>query len=118
MVAELSFGFWTTLLNRKYEGIFWPRLLEETFPHLVASKRTRATLSKRFEKIRRLRNRVFHHEPIWKFEDLETRHSEILETLGWINRELERTVTMIDRFPTIYSSGVSQYRHLLDDLLK
>jgi len=37
---------------------------------------------------RELRNRVFHHERIIHWADLDSRHAAIMETLGWISSEL------------------------------
>src|SRR3990167_1230788 len=32
VIAELSFGFWASLLDRRYEQVLWPRLLRAVFP--------------------------------------------------------------------------------------
>jgi hypothetical protein len=39
VVAELTFGFWTNLLDVRYERrqILWPPLLEAAFPHQLLS---------------------------------------------------------------------------------
>lgn len=37
IVAELSFGFWTSLLNARYEQRLWPRLLRTAFPSMPRS---------------------------------------------------------------------------------
>jgi len=72
MVAELSFGFWTSLLDVRYErsNVLWPHLLRPTFPRMRNRDRKRKTISARINSIRLLRNRVSHHEPIWHWRDL------------------------------------------------
>lgn len=70
IIAELTFGFWTSLLDRRYEQILWHKIIKTTFPYMPRTNRTRQHLSQRFNKIRFLRNRVFHHEPIWYWQDL------------------------------------------------
>lgn len=93
IIAELSFGFWTSLLTKRYESslpmpthaLFWPKLLSTAFPHMPRHIRTRKNISIRLDHIRKLRNRVFHHEPIWKISDLVERHREIVEAVGWIS---------------------------------
>ena len=67
--------------------------------------RTRKTLSKRFNRIRHLRNRVFHHEPVWYWQDLAQQHQEILEAIAWIEPALKDLVMTVDRFPETYQLG-------------
>lgn len=118
MVAELAFGFWTGLLNARYERIFWPRLLRTAFPAMPNSIRTRKQLSTRLNEIRRLRNRVFHHEPIWYLRGLAQQHSELLETLHWINPELRATIQLVDRFPEVYQNGLTMVQVRLAAFVK
>ncbi len=108
VVAELTFGFWTSLLDRRYERILWPSLLKTTFPHIPRALRTRQDVSKRFNSIRKLRNRVFHHEPVWKRLDLKQDHDDIIDTIGWICPVLQRVTLCTDRFPTVHSKAYNQ----------
>jgi len=80
IIAELSFGFWTSLFDVRYEHnqILWPKLLKPTFPYLPKGQRTRAFLSRELNRIRFLRNRVFHHEPIWHWKDLAIQHQHLI----------------------------------------
>lgn len=68
LVAELNFGFWSSMFNSPYEESLWhadgAHLIDVTFPNLPRTLRTRKKISRRVERIRRLRNRVFHYEPI------------------------------------------------------
>ncbi len=98
ILAELSFGFWTSLFNKKYDQVLWHKIIKKTFPHMKAKVRTRATLSKRLNKIRRLRNRIFHYEPIWYYNDLKQQHEQILETIGWIEPKMKDMILPIDQF--------------------
>jgi hypothetical protein len=47
VVAELSFGFWTSLLGKNYEQKLWPKLLCLMFPHMPRRQRTRANVADR-----------------------------------------------------------------------
>lgn len=107
LVAELTFGFWTSLLDRRYEHgqVLWPTLLKAAFPHLPAAQRTRRGVAQRFDRLRLLRNRVFHYEPIWHWHDLRQQHAEMLEALGWLCPELAHGVLATDRFLTIHAAG-------------
>jgi hypothetical protein len=106
LIAELKFGFWTSLLDNRYEQILWPKIIRSVFPHMPASLRTRKNISRRFNKIRRLRNRIFHYKPIWHWIDLNEQHSEILETIAWIQPEgLILLPPHVDRFKRVFKAG-------------
>ncbi len=117
IMAELSFGFWTSLLDARYEQGLWPKLLKPTFPHMPRQIRTRKNLSRRLNRIRHLRNRVFHHEPVWHWQDLARQHSETIETIGWISSELRDTMRIVDRFPVVYDAGSTVYQRSLERML-
>ncbi len=89
--------------NKKYDQILWHRIIKTTFPHMHARIRTRATLSKRLNQIRKLRNRIFHYEPIWYYNDLKKHHEQIIETIGWIEPAIKDMIQPIDHFDTCMS---------------
>jgi hypothetical protein len=64
-------GFWTALFNAPYERALWNPpmlgLLDDTFPFVPRRSRSRRRLFQHLDTIRRLRNRMFHHEPIWNW---------------------------------------------------
>lgn len=113
IVAELTFGFWTSLLDRRYEQILWPPLLKDAFPYMPRKHRTRANLSKRFHTMRQLRNRIFHHEPIAHWRDLARQHGEIVEAIAWIAPAAKDLVQAIDRFPTVHAQGTAPIEQTL-----
>lgn len=113
MVAELSFGFWTSLLDRRYEQVLWPVLLKSCFPFMPRALRTRANLSKRFQRIRTLRNRIFHHEPIWYWQDLRQQHTDILEAISWIEPTARDLAVAVDKFPAVHGAGLDTIRQSL-----
>ena len=120
VVAELSFGFWTSLLNARYERQqrLWPRLLQTAFPAMPRRIRTRSTVSNRFQDIRGLRNRIFHHEPIWQYRDLQRRHAELLEAVSWIDHRVGVIVQSFDRFPSVYQISPYDMRAQIELYLK
>jgi len=67
--------------------------------------RTRKNVSRRFDIIRKLRNRIFHYEPIWHLTDLKDQHQQIVEAIQWIDRGAIRLIENIDRFETVYRNG-------------
>ena len=110
IIAQLNFGFWVGLFDSRYEQVLWRKLLKPVFPHIPRRHRTRGALAGRLYRIRLLRNRVFHHEPVWNRRNLNEQHKRIMETIGWINPEMKRFVEMLDRFPETYATGAGYLR--------
>lgn len=92
VVAELSFGFWVSLLGkggrgrapdtgkRNYDMTLWRKALYKAFPN---SRRSRAETHRPLDYLRTFRNRIAHHEPIFN-RHLEADYQSILEVTGWI----------------------------------
>lgn len=73
VISGLDFGFWTNLLTKTYQeprehSLLWPLLLNKVFPGRPVGT-SRFKLEKKFSRIRELRNRLAHHEAIWKFHE-------------------------------------------------
>lgn len=68
--------------------------------------RTRANLAQRFNEVRKLRNRIFHHEPIW-YWPLKQKHERILEAIHWIEPAMVDLISTVDRFPDVYADGIA-----------
>jgi hypothetical protein len=105
LISELKFGFWTSLLDKRYEQVLWTKIIKDVFPKLKRKYRTRKFVSKIFNQIRNLRNRVFHYEPIWYWHDLKKQHMQIIEAIQWIDRGALNLIENIDRFELIYKEG-------------
>jgi len=110
LVAELTFGFWCTLFDSRYEHgqVLWPHLLRmPVFQHVPRKLRTRKAMSGYANRLRTLRNRVFHHEPIWAWDDLPKRVDESEDWLRWLNPEVAKLLPLVDRFRSINAAGWS-----------
>lgn len=110
IVAELSFGFWTSLFDVRYEHgqVLWPKLLKPTFPFLPKGQRTRHYLSRELNRIRLLRNRIFHHEPIWHWKDLPSQHNSIINLTKSLSLSASKFLKIFDQFKEVYFNGKSQ----------
>lgn len=115
LVSELNFGFWTSLFDSHYEVSLWRKIIGRVFPHLKTPLKNRKHLAGVFHKIRKLRNRAFHHESIWNRENIMSDHEQIIEAVGWISPALQAVAHAIDRFPQIYCGGAEPYRRILVD---
>ncbi|MDC4233920.1 hypothetical protein M3T53_09455 [Actinomyces sp. B33] len=98
LVAGLSLGFWVGLLNAgqprnrdlNYETVLWRPYLHKAFPNMpkdsggYPSRRRAHTL---LNGIRVFRNRVAHHEPVWR-----GRHREMLDSIVTVARYMDADV--------------------------
>ncbi|MCI2417012.1 hypothetical protein MOQ72_06215 [Saccharopolyspora sp. K220] len=81
VVAELTFGFWVSLLSRVHDRMFWVPVLHKSFPNYAGS---RHALHGDFMGMLDFRNRVMHHEPIF-YLDLPEYHQRIYRLLGYLS---------------------------------
>jgi hypothetical protein len=110
MVAELSFGFWTGLFNKRQARTgLGSYLARHALPHAPREERDLAKLDTRWERLRDLRNRVFHHERVVHYIDLDGQHADLLRMIGWISPELEQIATSLDRFTTVRREGLTPW---------
>lgn len=111
VVAELNFGFWTSLFEDHYEKQtpFLPSAFKAVFPHMPKSLHKRKDRKADLEKIRILRNRVFHHERIVHWKDLDDQHELILDVISWISPELRQMADALDRFQSLRRSGLTPW---------
>ena len=98
IIAELTFGFWVTLLNSEYELSLW-KSLRLAFPHMPKKDRKRKNVSSPCNALRKLRNRVFHHESIcWDLDYITDIHNRVVMVLGWINKDMPSWLDEVDHF--------------------
>lgn len=68
VIPELKFVFWQKMFTRSFDGRLWNAHLQESFPHLASGPSIashRYAIYRDLEAIRKLRNRIAHHEPIF-----------------------------------------------------
>jgi hypothetical protein len=110
IVAELTFGFWTGFFNKCHArtGI-GSYLAKNAFPYGPSPEQYLAKLDKRWQDIRDLRNRIFHHERILHWKDLNARHQAILAIIAWMSPELHDLAKALDRFALIQNEGLNPW---------
>jgi ribosomal protein S16 len=111
VVAELHFGFWTSLFEDHYEKNtpFLPTGIKKVFPCLAKSLHNRKDIKGRLERVRQLRNCVFHHERVIHWKDLSDQHARVIETIGWISPGLSEMALKLDRFLETYKAGIDPW---------
>lgn len=108
VIPELKFVFWQKMFTSRYDARLWGPHLSRVFPKLPAGQPatgSRTALFVALEKIRALRNRIAHHEPIYArnlTEDFATIHDLIVwrspETARWMNQHQEVTA-LLGKYP-------------------
>ncbi|WP_156754224.1 hypothetical protein [Actinokineospora pegani] len=99
MVAQLSFGFWVSLLASGYDRTLWRSHLHVAFPGRPQRKR----LHEDMRSMLLFRNRVMHYEPI-HHRHLEADLATIHRLLGWMSEDVLRLVGEIDPVDAILAN--------------
>jgi hypothetical protein len=97
VIAELTFGFWTSLFNRQYAKDFWKPLMF-AFPNITKTDLHRDKIAFRLNQVRKFRNRIFHYEPICNdLEALQSNKNAIVEILNWLNKDVYHWTGVSDK---------------------
>lgn len=67
VIAELHFGFWEKMFVASFDAALWNPQLRVVLPNLPAGltiQQARGQIRAELGKLRRLRNRIAHHEPL------------------------------------------------------
>ncbi|MCG6204718.1 Abi family protein [Rhodopseudomonas sp. HC1] len=102
IVAELNLGFWVGLLGPAYDATLWRMTLYKAFNASGGQKRS--VVHGRFNALRRFRNRVAHHEPIFQ-KPLEQLHTEIIGAIGWMCRHTSSWALYHSRFEIVSTTA-------------
>lgn len=100
IVAELSFGFWTGLFANVYDTDLW----RTTLHTVVYPRMQRHELFDQLDRLRTLRNRIAHHEPIIQRRLLED-HDRMMNLLERMCPETWQWVASHDRTLNVLATG-------------
>ncbi len=96
IVAELNFGFWSSLFGRQSHHL-WQALR----PIFQAKGVQRGTIAHELRELRVLRNRVAHYEPILGMP-LAQRYASIATLTGWLSPSAAAWVARYSTWPALY----------------
>lgn len=99
IVAELPFGFWWSLLADEYNRPLWQPALRHAFEAPVRRRKLHAEL----DDVRRLRNRIAHHEPIHG-RDLEADLARVVDLAGRVGAALGPHIAVTSRVPQVLAN--------------
>lgn len=87
VIAELNLGFWINLFDRPYLEIN-KKTIKVQFPEATNKQRDIFQIKEQLNDIRKLRNRVFHHGPIWHWSNLHDYVRNFKNLIQWLNKDL------------------------------
>jgi hypothetical protein len=113
VVAELNLGFWISLYSDPFTHTIVQPIAVQVFPNGPKDVRRgrQDLIYPRLHAMLDLRNRVFHHEPIYHWalpsrtESLSQRVESLIEVIGWIDDCQPQFLSEISRFRTIHDTG-------------
>jgi hypothetical protein len=100
IIPELPFGFWTAMFGSEYDDLWRERLYTITLPEKRKGV-TKKTYSGFLAPIRKLRNRIAHHECILKFH-LQNHYKNIDFLIGLMAPEAKHWMNQHSKFNEVY----------------
>lgn len=85
IVAELKFVFWEKMFTRGHDAVIWNSYFRTVFPNADSTKDIQILRKEGYEslyKIRDLRNRIAHHEPIFR-RNIQEEYDRIKNIISW-----------------------------------
>ncbi len=86
VIAQLSFGFWRSLLTRYYQATLWPVIRPIFLDDPNRQSASREGLFHIVDGLGYVRNRIAHHETLFR-RDLDKHHQALLDLTGSICQE-------------------------------
>nr|DAD89876.1 MAG TPA: Abi-like protein [Myoviridae sp. ctsip2] len=103
LVSGLSLGFWVSLCSKKYNPKIWTKkgAFRSVFVNYPKNKKEHIQdISEKLTKIKNLRNRVFHFEPIlYKSEKCGELYNLIPEIMAYLPKDNSNLFEKVNRFP-------------------
>ena len=95
VIGGISLGFWTELLSSHYHQRLWEKGLSRAFPMFRGKRRDLHTA---VERLRKLRNRIAHHEPILN-RDLDYDFNLLLSLIGYMEPKV--AAALVENYNTV-----------------
>ena len=107
VIANLNFGFWTNICVKKYNSKIWNKrnCFKAVFPNYTSKKLSINIISQQLYIIRRLRNRVFHYEQIFKNpKNTLSLYNEIMNLISYLPGDNFSILKKTSSFLKVYNS--------------
>ena len=107
IISNLTFGFWTGLCVRTYNGKIWNKkaCFKSIFPNYHAKQLSIGMISQQLYQIRRFRNRVFHYEQVFKNpQNTLKMYNDIMQVISYLPGDNARILKKTSTFLNLYNS--------------
>ena len=91
VVSNLTFGFWVGLFTRRYQSLVWPQVKSIFSGESDSDTFTRGAIHNSLENMNFLKNRIAHHEAIFK-RDLFEQNRHLAELINLLSPETAQWV--------------------------
>lgn len=112
VIANLTFGFWSNICTKKYILEIWhkKKCFRSVFVNYPKKKHEICKISRQLYHIRRLRNRIFHYEQIFKYPKNSLKmYNLILEVLSYLpDNDNSIILKNTSRFINVYNELVEE----------
>lgn len=101
VISHLNFGIWRHILQERADNKdplhFWRGTVHKIFPNAPVKK---DIILQTLANITNVRNRLFHHEPLWRshkhhntiknaLKEIENKYTMIIQFIGWMSSPLK-----------------------------
>ena len=100
VIAASSFGFWIALFAKRYDATLWRTALRRVF----GANMSRSNAHQQLDRLRTLRNRIAHHEPIMQ-RRLSDDHERIISLLRALSPPVAAWVAHHSRVPEVLAES-------------
>lgn len=109
IIGALTFGFWSGLLGSQSEEL-WRKALHNAFPHSDGHRKSAGVAA---ESIRKLRNRIAHHDSVLNL-DVMFELEQLIKFAGMLSKDLERWINKHERVTNVFRA---RPLHLADTVI-
>lgn len=99
------------LFDASYEQTIHPNVVKHVFSAAPSKERFRKSIFGKLKRMRLLRNRAFHHEPLWRgiqmnnvIYPVEALYNELIALICWMEPAVGQQLTEIDRFSDVLAA--------------
>lgn len=106
IVSTLTFDFWSNLFRDEYDRSIWQTKMHDLLPNV---SKTRKNFQRDIRDVNHFRNRIAHHEPVYKL-NLSQIHADLIEIISWLSSEASHWVK---HFSTVNQTLRSRPTHTI-----
>lgn len=106
VIANLNFGFWTNICMKKYNSKIWNKIyfFKGIFVNYPSKTQAIGIISQKLYAIKKLRNRVFHYEQIFKYPQKTLKlYNNIIELLSYLPNDNLNVIKETSTFLNLYN---------------